>query len=59
MLILNNLSAVEQKVSLPEGAEDAKAITQMLGMSNIEAGQDGTLQVKLPPYGYAWLKIGP
>ncbi len=59
LLILNNLSAVEQKVSLPEGAEDAKAITQMLGMSNIEAGQDGTLQVKLPPYGYAWLKIGP
>jgi trehalose synthase len=57
-LLIHNLSGKRCKTSCePDGADQWKGLTHLFGNGKFSLSDDGTLEMELDAYGFAWLRV--
>jgi len=61
MVVVHNFADREVTATLPLTGLDGRALYDVLAAdgSSVEVGDDATLKLKLPPYGFRWLRSTP
>ena len=61
MVAVHNFADREVTATLPLTGLDGRALYDVLAAdgSTVKVGDDATLKLKLPPYGFRWLRSAP
>jgi maltose alpha-D-glucosyltransferase / alpha-amylase len=57
ILVVNNLSASSQNVSVDIAGDSTSGLIDLLTSKQYPSSKEGNLNLKLEPYQYLWLKI--